>query len=71
MVNRLELGMVVLEEKYLNRLIENIEDGAYDYVYFENGRTHWYWQDLSDDLAQLLIIGKQNTKSILENGEVK
>lgn len=64
-------GMVVLDEKDLNRLIEDVEDCAYDYVYFENGRYHWYWQDLSDDLAQLLIIGKQNTKSILENGEVK
>jgi len=65
-------GMVVLDEKVIGQLIKDIEDGIYDYVYLDERRqAHWYWQDLRDDLAQLLMIGKQNTKSILENGEAQ
>ena len=65
-------GMLVLGEKDLNRLIKDVEDCVYDDVYLdERCQAHWDWSDIVRALEYLLRIGKQNTKSILENGEVK
>lgn len=65
-------GMLVLEEKDIDQLIKDVEDGMYDDVYLdERCQAHWYWEDLRDALEHLLRIGRQNTKSILENGEAK
>jgi len=62
--------MVVLEEKDIDQLIKDVEDGMYDDVYLdERCQAHWYWEDLRDALEHLLRIGRQNSKALLENEE--
>lgn len=62
--------MVVLEEKDIDQLIKDVEDGMYDDVYLdERCQAHWYWEDLRDALEHLLNTGKKNMRKLLEHVE--